>query len=206
MILIATAALTAAPFMALIPAFAAFLTDGGARETAGATGALTTAQGVGAVIGSLALASLAERFGRRRMLVLDMVLTPLALVPYALSPSVITAAVAVVFVGGFYIGVLSGLSAVVQLRAPEAYRGRVLSLFFGTLSVVFPIGALIQGAVADRIGLRLTTLLAAGTLGTVLAYIAVARPHLLTALDDPPIDEEEDAAVVTDAATAAAAS
>jgi MFS family permease len=204
MILIAAAALTAAPFMALIPAFAAFLTDGGAKETAGATGALTTAQGVGAVIGSLALASLAERFGRRRMLVVDLLLTPIALVPYALSPSVATATVAIVFVGGAYIGVLSGLSAVVQLRAPTVYRGRVLSLFFGTLSVVFPIGAVIQGAVADRIGLRLTTILSAAALASVVGLIAVTRPHLLAALDDPP-DEEEDPAVITDAATATAA-
>ena len=202
-VLIALSATLAAPFMALIPAFADVLTTG--RDGIGAaTGAMTTGQGVGAVVFSLLFPSLVEAFGRRRMLVLVLVLTPLALVPYALAPSVPAAVAAVVLVGGCYICILSGLSAVMQLRAPSAFRGRVLSLYFATLSIVFPIGALAQGAFARVVGLRTTTIVSAAVMLAVVAGIAVARPGLLRALDDV-ADEEDDASVVTDAASAQAA-
>ena len=54
---------------------------------------------------------------------------------------------ALLFVGLAYIAVLSGLNTVVQLRAPTAARGRVLSLFMLSLGTVYPIGAIVQGAI-----------------------------------------------------------
>jgi predicted MFS family arabinose efflux permease len=201
--MIALAAGFTAPFIALVPAVAARLVDAGgdAKAIAGATGVLVTAQGVGAVAAALIFPSLVASFGRRRMLLVVLFLTPLALVPYALAPSVPLAAAAIVVVGGAYICILSGLSAVVQLRAPAAYRGRILSLYFATLSVVFPLGALVQGALARRVGLRATTI--GGALGflAALAAIAVLRPSVLAALDS---GDAEEPPVVADAATATA--
>lgn len=201
--LIALAAALTAPFIALLPAVADSLVggDGDAKAIAGATGVLTTAQGVGAVVSALVFPSLVARFGRRPMLLVVCFLTPLALVPYALAGSVPLAAAAIVVVGGAYICVLSGLSAVVQLRAPAAYRGRILSLYFATLSVVFPVGALAQGAAARRIGLEATTIGGAVGFVAVLLAIAAFRPALLRALDD---EADEEPPVVTDPATATA--
>lgn len=202
-VLIALSATLAAPFMALIAAYADELTVGDDALGA-ATGALTTGQGVGAVVFSLLFPSFVVAFGRRRMLTLMLFLTPLALVPYALAPSVPAAVAAIVVVGGCYICILSGLSAVMQLRSPAAFRGRVLSLYFATLSVVFPVGALAQGALARLVGMRATILAsAAAMLGAVVA-VAVLRPHLLRALDDAP--DESDEPVISDAASAQAAS
>lgn len=199
MILIALAAAFAAPFMALIPAFAALLTKAaGPDALAGATGAMTTAQGVGAVAGSLLFPSLVERYGRVRMLSIVLFITPLGLIPYALAPSVAAAVVAIVFVGGSYICILSGLSAVMQLGAPSAFRGRVLSLYFATLSIVFPLGALAQGVLARAVGLRAATLSAAAVLVAALTTVALLRPQVFRVLDDeddelsePVIDEPE---------------
>lgn len=210
MLLIALAAGLAAPFMALIPAMADILVDGGTNALAGATGALTTAQGVGAVIGALVLPSLVVRFGRRRTITTFLLATPLSLVAYAWSPSVPTATATVFVVGATYICILSGLSAVVQLRAPAAYRGRVLSLFFGTLSVVFPLSALAQGALAHRVGLRTTTVGGAVAMAASVAVVALLRPQILDALDDPaemrrPADQRPpEPPVISDAATAQA--
>lgn len=191
MLLIAVSAALAAPFMALIPAFAALLSKAsGPDALAGATGAMTTAQGVGAVTASLVFPSLVERFGRARMLRAVLFVTPLGLVPYALAPSVTAAVVAIVFVGGSYICILSGLSAVMQLGAPAAFRGRVLSLYFATLSIVFPLGALAQGVLARVIGLRGATLTAAAALVVVLTAMALLRPQVFRALDDA--DDTED--------------
>jgi MFS family permease len=207
MVLIAVAAAFAAPFIALIPAFADVLTDGSRDAVASATGLMTTGQGVGAVVASLAFPSLVERFGRRRMLLAVLVATPLALVPYALAPSVTAAVAAIVVVGGAYICVLSGLSAVMQLRSPTAFRGRVLSLYFATLSIVFPVGALVQGVLARRVGLRATTIGGAAVFLVALGALAAFRPGLLRALDDQPaeVTAEPEVPVVSDAASAQAA-
>ncbi len=200
--LIAVAAALSAPFIALIPAFAVTLTDGTDQALASATGILTTAQGVGAVIASLGFPSLVDRFGRRTMLLVVLVVTPLGLVPYALAPSVPFAAGAIAIVGGAYICILSGLSAVMQLRSPALFRGRVLSLYFATLSIVFPIGALLQGLFARRFGLPATTIAGALGLLIVLGLVGFFRPHVFRALDDEP--DHEQLPVVSDAATAQA--
>lgn len=208
MTLIAVSAAFVAPFIALIPAFADVLSRGaGPKALAAATGVMTTAQGVGAVVASLVFPSLVERFGRRRMLTIVLVLTPIGCIPYALSPSVAAAAAAIVVLGGSYICILSGLSAVMQLGAPAAFRGRVLSLYFATLSIVFPLGALVQGVVARRIGLRATTIVGAVVLLATLAAIAVLRPVVFRALgglDDDLEPEDEAPPVVSDPATAQA--
>lgn len=183
--LIATAAFLLAPFIALIPAKAHELVGGGAKATASATGALTTAQGVGAIIGALLIAPLAERFGRRRLIMGYISSSSVAAGAYALMPSVPAAFAALVVLGGSYIGILSGLNTVVQLRAPAEYRGRILSLYFMALGSIYPIGALVQGAVADRVGLATTTVAAGLAMLAVLTGIALARPGILQALDDP---------------------
>jgi MFS family permease len=191
--LIAAVAFLAAPFIALIPAKANLLaTD--AKQTAGITGILTTAQGVGAVIGALLVAPLAARLGRRRALQVAIFSTCAALTIYGYAPNVASAALALAFVGASYIGVLSGLNTVVQLRAPAAYRARVLSLFFVALGVVYPIGALVQGALADHLTLARTTTAGAVALSLVVAALAFLRPATLDALDGDqaaPITTEE---------------
>jgi len=182
-LLIGIVALLASPFIALVPAVADRLVEGEGALGA-ATGALTTAQGVGAVLGALCIVPLADRIGLRRVLVADLVLCPLALVAYGATPEIVSAVVALTVVGALYIGLLSGLSTVVQLRAPAAYRGRVLSLYMVALGVVYPIGALFQGAVADMIGLPATTAGFALALVVVVAALAVLRPDVLGALGD----------------------
>src|SRR4029079_15442393 len=108
--LVAAAAFLAAPFIGVLPAKALDLV--GRARVENATAALTTAQGVGAVIGALSLASLAAWVGRRRMLVFNLTATPIALIVYASTGTTTTAVIALAFVGAFYIGILSGLQTV----------------------------------------------------------------------------------------------
>ena len=125
---IAVVGLLASPFIALVPVMAHRLTHGGAREIASATGLLTTAQGIGAVAGALAIAPLAARVGRGRILIGSLAVLPPVLILYGFAPSLGLAIPALFLVGLVYIGVLSGLSTVVQLRAPAELRGRSQSL------------------------------------------------------------------------------
>jgi hypothetical protein len=108
---------------------------------------------------------------------------------YALSPALWVAAIAIFAVGAGYIGILSGLMTVVQLRTPAAARGRVLSLFMVALGTIYPIGAVVQGALGDRIGLRATTIGCAAVFFAVFVALMVRRPRLIEALDDLPSAE-----------------
>jgi MFS family permease len=184
-ILISIVALTASPFIALIPAMARVRFHGDPALTA----RFVTAQGIGAVVGALALPVLAERFGRFRMLLVSFVLLPAALVLYGLAPTPTLATLALVGVGGAYMFVFSGIGTVVQLRAPADLRARVLSFYFLALGVLYPVGAMVQGPIADRIGLGELTAIAGTTLLVAIGLLQLFRPRSLAAMGDPPADD-----------------
>jgi len=184
-ILIAVVALVGSPFIALVPA----VSIEGLHRGAAGTSVLVTAQGVGAVIGALSLATLARVLGRRSLLVRSLFAFPVALVCYGAAPALAPAAAAIVVVGACYIGVLTGLNTVVQLRAPAEARARVLSLYMMALGTIYPIGALAEGALARALGIRVVTAGAGVVLVVVLAAIVRLRPALTAAFDDVPGDQ-----------------
>jgi MFS family permease len=128
---------------------------------------------------------LAERFGRFRMLQASFVLLPAALMAYGLAPSPAAATVALVGVGATYMFVFSGIGTTVQMRAPTALRARVLSFYFLALGTLYPIGAAIQGPIADAVGLGAVTAASGLALLAVVATIRVVRPARLQAMADP---------------------
>jgi MFS family permease len=172
------------PFIGLVPAVIEKVFDGGPRQTS----ILVTAQGIGAVSMALVIGWLSRRYGRRGLLVGVMTALPPAIVLYALAPTVWTAAVAIGVVGFLYLAMLSGLGAVAQTRTPRHLRGRVVSLFFATLGLSYPVGLTIQGWLGDRIGLRATAAGAAVIGGIVALAIHLARPQL-TSLWGEELDE-----------------
>jgi Transmembrane secretion effector len=164
--------LLAAPFIALVPAVAIRVF----HEAATGTAALVTAQGVGAVVMALGLSSLAHRFGHRVTVLGCLVALPIALIAYASAPTLGLAAAAIFAVGALYLGCLSSFTTIAQLRAPAALRGRVLSVLFVLLGLLYPIGSIAQGAIADTIGLRATIAGAAALLAASFVALRVARP------------------------------
>lgn len=196
-ILIGIVALIGSPFIALVPAVAITALERGKFGTS----VLLTAQGIGAVCGALVLASLVQAFGRR-LLVAALGAFPVALVAYGLAPSLWASALAIAVVGLCYIGVLTGLNTVVQRRAPPQARGRVLGLYMMALGVIYPVGAVCQGAIAHVVGIRAVTVASGVALLAVLAAIAALRPGLLGALGDvrPPAGDQP--AVAASAVTA----
>ncbi|MFM8302818.1 MAG: MFS transporter [Actinomycetota bacterium] len=164
--------LLAAPFIALIPAVALKVFD---QENVG-TSVLVTAQGLGAVLMALLMGGLSFRFGLRRVVLGALLVLPFTLAAYAQAPTLALAAVAIFFVGAAYLGCLSGVNTVAQMRAPTALRGRVMSMNMLVLGVVYPVGAITQGWIADSVGLRTTTLVAAAALGAIVLGIRVLHP------------------------------
>jgi MFS family permease len=174
----------AAPFIALVPAMAEEVLHDGTRGTS----VLVTAQGIGAVAMAVSLGALAQRWGPRRVLLRMMGALPASLALYALAPGLATSAIALLVVGAFYLGALSTFTTIAQLRAPAVLRGRVLAVFMVILGSLYPLGAIVQGKVADHIGLRATTLGAAAIMAAVLLVARLVRPGI-TASIDAPVDE-----------------
>lgn len=173
--------LLAAPFIALVPAVALKVFD---NEDLG-TSALVTAQGVGAVLMALSLGGLVARHGPRRVVLVSLSALPVALVLYALAPTLALGVVTIFVVGFFYLGCLSSFTTIAQLRAPPELRGRVMSALMVLLGLLYPLGAVVQGRIADEIGLRATTAGAAVLLGGAFVLIRVLRPGFDRELDDP---------------------
>ncbi|HEV3132985.1 MAG TPA: MFS transporter [Acidimicrobiales bacterium] len=196
--LIAFVALLASPFIALVPSMSGVLHHRGGISVAAGTAILVTAQGVGAVTGALALPSLAERLGRRTMLQTAMFVLPVLLALYAIAPTLWWSVVAFLAVGAGYIAVLAGLNTVVQLRAPVGVRGRILSIYMMSLGIVYPIGAVLQGAIANHVGVRSVTIGGAVVLLVGMVGIAAFRPAIFTALGDLPTARTEVAVLPTE--------
>jgi len=183
---IAVVALLASPFIALVPVMAKQFHHQGGLSTALITAILVTAQGVGAVAGALALPGLAIRFGRLTVLRAALFSVPVLLCGYAAAPTLTSAIPAFMAVGFGYICVLSGLNTVVQLRAPVETRGRILSIYMMALGLVYPLGAVVQGWLADALGIRAVTFWGALVLLGLLGLVAFVRPSVFTNLADPP--------------------
>ncbi len=200
--LMAVTAFLISPFIALIAGRAGALVGSNKADIARTTGYLTTAQGVGAVIGALVVPTLAERIGRRRVLVSCLFLSPIFVTAYGFAPNTVAAVAAMTLLGASYMGLLSGLQAVIQLRAPAEMRGRIVSLFLVALGVLYPVGALWQGAIGDAVGLRWATLTGAVILLVILGILTIVRPRALDALDaDGHIDSPAILAAPEDPAT-----
>ncbi|HUF85371.1 MAG TPA: MFS transporter [Acidimicrobiia bacterium] len=176
--------LLAAPFIALVPAFALKVFH---NEQAG-TAALVTAQGVGAVLMGLSLGALHAHYGGRRVLLGVLWGLPVALCLYAFAPNLVVGVVAIFVVGFLYLGALSSFTTIAQLRSPAHLRGRVLSFLMVLLGTLYPLGSVLQGAIADRVGLRATTAGAGVLMAGALLVVRLARPSVATALDSDATD------------------
>jgi MFS family permease len=170
---IAVVAVIASPFITLVPAMSILTLHAGKVGTAW----LVTAQGVGAVIGALTLPGVAHRTSRLFVLRASLATMVVALVLYALAPDLVLCALALGVLGGAYVGSLTGLNTSVQLHAPRSERTRILALYTLSLSIFFPVGAIIQSAFARTWGVRAVTVVAAITLALVLVAVTVLHPR-----------------------------
>ena len=180
---VGTLALIASPFIALVPAMAIQTLHAGRVGTSW----LVTGQGVGAVIGAVTLPALAKRTSRLAVLRGSVLTVSIALALYGVAPNLGFAVAALVVLGGAYVGTLTGLNTAVQLHAPTSERSRILSLYTLSLSIFYPLGALVQAALARTWGVRPVTVAAAVVLALVLGLVTVLRPSYWGELGSSPI-------------------
>jgi MFS family permease len=152
LILVAVTGLVGMPYVVLLPIFAGDILHGDVRTF----GFLAGASGVGALCGSLYLASRSTVVGLGRWIAGTSASFGLALVALSYSTS-IGLSMAILGVAGFSIIVqLASSNTILQTIVEEQKRGRVMSFYTVAFLGMAPLGSLIAGQLASSLGTQLT--------------------------------------------------
>ena len=168
-----------APFIALIPVYAITLFGHGAAGTS----LLATGQGVGAIGAAVLTGTLADRWGRRRLVSRTCLLLGVVAAAYWLAPRFWMAVPLVACLGGVYLATLTGVNATCMSRVSRLLQARVSSLYTMVLGVGYASGLLALSWIGDHVGLRATMVTAAGLLTAAVAWMR--RRGVLALLDGP---------------------
>ncbi len=141
---------------------------------AGGLAVLTSAQGVGALIGGLYLASRRHHNDLHRLMVRAMVVNGLLVALFAGMPAFWAAVPVLVVNGMFSVVVGSGSLTVTQLNSEDSMRGRTVSLWYLVTRVGPACGGMALGSLASLLGFRIP-IMAAGLLTALVAAIFVFR-------------------------------
>ncbi len=145
--------LIGAPFVAFVSQMATVVFHGDERSTS----LLVAAQGLGAVIGAFTLGWLTHRFGLWMVMAGSIGALAAALVLYGSAPTLWMAAIAVAGCGFGYGVSFTTFAGLSQQAATDDIRGRALAVNTFILGALYPLGALVQGWLSDRIGLKWVT-------------------------------------------------
>src|SRR5579864_1914121 len=135
-------------YSVFLPIFAEDVLHGGARGL----GLLMSSAGVGAVLGALHFAARTEFKGLARWIAGTSVSCAVGLVLFSAS-RVFWMSMVVLFVVGFSATVqMAATNTIVQSRVPDELRGRIMAVYATMFMGVQPIGSLLAGGIAKRIG------------------------------------------------------
>jgi predicted MFS family arabinose efflux permease len=143
------------PYTVLMPDLAARALGGGSAML----GALMTASGVGALGGAFYLASRSTVLGLGRAIAIASSSFGIALVALGLSRSFLLSLAVLPLVGAGFMITMASTNTVLQTIVEEHLRGRVMAFYTMAFLGTAPIGSLIAGVVADRIGAPNTIML-----------------------------------------------
>jgi predicted MFS family arabinose efflux permease len=140
--------LLAFPLITYLPVIA----DEGLRSGASGYSQLLTSFGLGAIAGALATAHRGRVPGRGRILTRFLLVHGLATAAAVLVPWQGPAMMLLVVSGFSLVSVFSILNALVQENAPEALRGRVVSIYGLAFRGGMPLGSLAAGFLVRAVG------------------------------------------------------
>jgi MFS family permease len=147
--------LFATPYVALMPSIVAYFFDGQSSTL----GLLISAAGVGA-FGSATYLSLQPGYGRQIRL---LTAAPLAvggvLIVFAFSRILPLSMLLLTALGASMLISVNSTNALLQQSVPDVWRGRVIGLYSMSFAGTAPIGGLLAGFLAERIGLAATLVL-----------------------------------------------
>ena len=169
LILIGLVGFTALPFSALMPIFAGSILHGGAS----AYGTLMGAVGLGAVVGALVIAMRRQLRGLGTVVAYSSVGLGASLVLFSSSRWYWFSFVALMLAGLTMMMQFTSTNTLIQAMVPDQLRGRVMALYSMSFLGMTPIGSLLAGALAARIGAPITV--AIGGLASLAGGVVFAR-------------------------------
>ncbi len=155
-------------YLVLLPIFARDVLVIGAPGL----GLMTSAVGIGAVVGALTVAVLRPGGGSGRLLIVALMASSTGLLIFSLSTWLPLSLVGLAMLGGFQVAYYATTNTLLQLLVPARLRGRVMSLYILSSTGFMPLGNVIVGPIADRLGVQAT--LAGCALITILICCVVA--------------------------------
>ena len=180
LLLLGLVSLVGMPYTVLMPVFADHVLFGGVSGVAallhakdpGAVrlGVLMGATGVGALLGALTLAVRSGVRGLGRLIVITCAGFGLSLIIFAASKNFWLSTTLLIPVGFCIMLQMACSNTLIQTMVPDVLRGRVMSVYSMMFMGMAPFGALLGGALADRLGAPWTVAIggAASIVGAIL--------------------------------------
>jgi MFS family permease len=174
LVLLSLVSVTGMPYTVLMPAISAKVLHGGPHTL----GFLMTASGVGALGGALYLASRRSVIGLGRAMAVASATFGGGLAAFSFSRSLWLSVILLPLVGAGMMVTMAATNTIIQTVVSEDLRGRVMAFYTMAFLGTAPIGSLIAGLAADRIGPQRTILL--GGLSCIAAsmWFALRLPRL----------------------------
>ncbi|MDP1537213.1 MAG: MFS transporter [Burkholderiales bacterium] len=172
LLVLAVMAFVATPYSTLMPVMVREVFGGGAEDM----GFLMGASGLGAISGTLYLASRTNVRGLLRLIIIAGLAAGTALVLFANAPSTGYALPLLIIIGFGILVTSVSVNMILQTIVDDNKRGRVMSLYTVAFLGIAPFGALAAGALADSVGPRVTI--------TVGGLCCVAAALMLTHKSD----------------------
>jgi MFS family permease len=143
-----------------------------------------TFNGMGALIGALAIAGLPATIKRNRVIPLSLLTFSALIIGFALAPTLLLMIAFTTLAGAAYMATSSLVMTSIQAAVPGHLRGRVMALFMMAFMGVMPLSAFVFGPLGQAIGPDTATLLG-GVLLFGWALLLALRPAWLQAIADP---------------------
>ena len=140
------------PVFQLMPVFASDVFDVGESGY----GLLAGALGFGGILATPVIGGWGDLVRRSRLVAGALALYGVALIVFASTGSLWVAVPAIASCGAAFLAVVSTLNTTVQLLVEERFRGRVMALYVMGFTAAYPIGSLVQGSVAEVVGVQAT--------------------------------------------------
>ncbi|HTI39179.1 MAG TPA: MFS transporter [Vicinamibacterales bacterium] len=152
LLVLAIVSTMAMPYTVLMPAVVTQVLHGGPSTL----GFLMTMSGVGALAGALYLAQRTSVVGLGQVVMYATLAFGAGLIGFSVSRSELAAAAVLTIVGAGFILQMAATNTVLQTLVDDRVRGRVMAFYTMAFFGSAPIGSLLAGVVADRIGAETT--------------------------------------------------
>jgi MFS family permease len=174
LLLLSLVSIMGMPYTVLMPAISTNVLHGGAHTL----GFLMTASGAGALGGALYLASRRSVLGLGRAMAVASTTFGIGLAAFSLSRSLWLSLLVLPVVGAGMMVTMAATNTIIQTVVTEELRGRVMAFYTMAFLGTAPIGSLIAGVVADRIGPQRTILFGGLACIAAGAWFALNLPRL----------------------------